>query len=150
MNIVGNDVANSIFGTADEDYIDGGTNNDTIRGGDGNDSLFGDAGKDKLYGGEGNDTLWGGKGNDWLDGGEGADIFIYNSNEGNDTIDGYDHDLDKIMVFSGTVENAAAVGSDVVFTMSTGEELTLLNAAGRNVKVFDGSNNKIKEYTART
>ena len=148
ITIVGNDLANSIMGTADEDYINGDSGNDTIRGGDGNDSIIGGKGKDYLYGGEGNDTLWGGAGNDFLYGGEGADVFIYNNSEGTDKIFGYES-IDKIMILNGKVDNVSEVDGDVVFKVGSGK-IILDNAAGRYAEVLDGSGNILKQYVPKS
>ncbi|MCR6501357.1 hypothetical protein MUO32_20185 [Shinella sp. CPCC 101442] len=75
--IVGNSVANSIWGLRGDDFIEG-------RGGD-----------DKLYGGEQNDWLNGGTGNDWLSGGSGADYLEGSS--GTDTAD-YSDSTGKVTI----------------------------------------------------
>lgn len=78
INIVGNDLNNS---------ISGGTKNDL------------------LYGGAGNDTLWGGAGNDILYGNSGKDVFVYKPGEGTDKIMDYwydDGDMLKILKADGS------------------------------------------------
>lgn len=84
-DLAGND---PLTGTAFADSIRGGAGNDTINGMDGNDSLEGDEGTDHLYGGSGADTLRGGSGNDSLTGEAGADTYLYELDDGNDTIYG--------------------------------------------------------------
>ncbi len=79
----GNDTASGQDGN---DTIRGGNGNDTISGNNGNDLLFGDAGDDVLSGGDGNDQLNGGTGNDTLGGGAGDDLFLFDRNQGNDTV----------------------------------------------------------------
>lgn len=147
LTLGGSAIANNIIGTDDDDYIYGGKGRDTLNGGKGNDSLEGGAGNDKLYGGTGKDTLWGGAGDDQLTGGGAADTFIYNA-DGNDRITDYVWGTDKIVCLEGTITNAAAVGSDVVFTMSNGNTLTLANASGKSAQVVDGSGNILKQYQA--
>ncbi|MBQ3442951.1 MAG: hypothetical protein IJG33_06880, partial [Selenomonadaceae bacterium] len=127
LNIVGNDNANSIFGTAHEDTLDGGKSNDTLYGGDGNDSLKGGDGKDYIYGGDGNDTLWGGAGNDSLWGNAGADKFIY------------------------------ASGKDIIFGFANNDTLTLdgldFTSSYKNGAVtltFDNGSVTFKDFTATT
>ncbi|GJD21672.1 hypothetical protein RIVM261_066280 [Rivularia sp. IAM M-261] len=61
----GND---KIYGLQDNDFLRGLNGNDQIFGGDGNDQTFGDNGNDLLYGERGSDKLFGGDGNDLLDG----------------------------------------------------------------------------------
>src|SRR5207302_139591 len=60
----GDDLANSIDGTAGADLI---------QGFGGNDALFGGGGADRVLGGAGNDTVSGNDGNEWIEGGAGDD-----------------------------------------------------------------------------
>lgn len=94
----------TLKGQTGEDYLRGDDGNDRIRGGrgadtllgeDGHDSLWGGNGRDSLEGGSGRDALFGGKdgdrleggaGRDVLTGGSGADVFIFKSGDGRDTI----------------------------------------------------------------
>ena len=102
----------------------GGEGNDLIRGGAGNDlNLHGDGGQDELYGGTGNDELYGDDGDDVLNGGEdddtltgggGSDIFVFGSNDGQDTIEDLDTTLDKIEVPANASVSIEAVESDTV------------------------------------
>lgn len=71
----GDNVNNTLIGTADNDIIYGYAGNDTLSGGRGNDILRGGVGEDTLNGGAGNDILIGGKGQDILVGGLGTDVF---------------------------------------------------------------------------
>lgn len=109
----GNDV---LLGQAGHDLLKGEAGHDTLRGGSGNDRmwggegrdllagdggndwLFGNAGHDTLRGGAGNDTLTGGKGNDLLNGGAGADSFVFARGDGSDTIQGFQHDIDRLLI----------------------------------------------------
>ena len=142
MNIVGNDLANSIFGTAEDDFINGGDGNDTIRGSDGNDYLYGGKGKDYLYGGEGNNTLWGSVGNDYLYGGEGSDIFIFDKNDGTDKIFSYEQGVDKIMILSGKkpVLAGTPLSNDLTFKVDN-TKIVIDNAAHKTIE-FVKSNGK--------
>jgi Ca2+-binding RTX toxin-like protein len=79
----GNDVINGGNGN---DTIFGGYGNDDIRGGNDNDILWGASGNDLITGNAGNDTLKGGSGNDNLSGGDGNDVV--DGGSGNDTIVG--------------------------------------------------------------
>ena len=98
--ITGNELDNVLVGSAAKDFL---------FGEDGNDSLAGNAGNDELYGGAGSDTLWGGKGNDTLYGGDGSDTFIYEADDGNDVIVGFDeNDLLQITGKFSTNVNAEA------------------------------------------
>ncbi|AFY56422.1 putative calcium-binding protein [Rivularia sp. PCC 7116] len=85
-----------LFGTLNQNSIEGGNGNDKIYGLEENDTLTGLDGNDSLYGGAGSDKLLGGDGNDLIDGwyksfqadqidtftgGAGSDTFVL----GNDT-----------------------------------------------------------------
>jgi Ca2+-binding RTX toxin-like protein len=94
--LTGNNLKNTIFGTAaadaihglgSDDRLYGGAGNDVIYGGSGNDSIYGGSGNDRLYGDSGNDTINGGAGNDNLYGGTGRNT-LYGST-GADTLDGH-------------------------------------------------------------
>ena len=89
-----------LYGTFNDNSIDGGEGNDSIMGGFGNDLLAGENGNDLISGEQGNDTLIGSLGSDTLTGGSGTDKFRFNSfNEGNDTITDFNPtDSDKIEV----------------------------------------------------
>ena len=56
----------------------------------GDDTLSGGNGSDDLVGGAGNDVLIGGPGNDSLTGGVGDDLFVFDDEEGIDTISGFE------------------------------------------------------------
>jgi hypothetical protein len=79
----GNDI---LFGFRGDDEIFGFRGNDTIFGGRGDDMVDGGAGNDALYGQRGNDVLLGGDGNDELDGGRGHDGLA--GGAGNDDLHG--------------------------------------------------------------
>lgn len=74
---------NLLNGGADSDFLAGGFQADQINGGSGNDVIRGEAGTGFLAG---SDQINGGTGDDFLMGGRGADAFIFNTNDGNDTI----------------------------------------------------------------
>ena len=59
---------------------------ETITGTDYNDVIYANGGDDTLYGENGNDILSGGTGHDRLNGGAGDDTYIWNLNDGIDTI----------------------------------------------------------------
>lgn len=103
------------------DFINGGNGNDSLDGQDGDDSLNGGAGNDVLGGGNGNDRLTAGSGDDLLFGGAGADIFIFDSDEGTNTIFDFEDGVDLIDFRTSEFSNdsdvlaaAVQVGSDLV------------------------------------
>ncbi len=96
MNLIGNDVTQSIAGNAGvnvlrglggDDTLSGLGGNDVLFGGDGHDALDGGTGSDRLSGGAGDDKLNGGSGADTLTGGAGADSFVFDSNIGGAEVD---------------------------------------------------------------
>ena len=91
----GSDSAETIYGYAGSDTVDGAGGNDTMYGAYGNDTLSGGIGNDRIYGQGGNDSLsgdagddrlYGDTGDDILDGGKGRD-YLYGGG-GNDTLRG--------------------------------------------------------------
>jgi Ca2+-binding RTX toxin-like protein len=102
----GGDVLN---GDGGNDNLMGGTGNDVLNGGDGadildggadDDTLNGGTGNDSLIGGTGNDILIGGTGNDTLDGGVGSDTYVFNTGDGQDTINNYDAGTSRLDILS--------------------------------------------------
>ncbi|AFJ03706.1 Alkaline phosphatase [Methylophaga frappieri] len=83
----GSDVTNIIFG-------DENNNN-------GSNTLLGNQQNDRIYGLSGNDVLDGGAGDDYLEGGTGVDTYIYDQNDGFDTI--FDKDGLGVINWKGTV-----------------------------------------------
>ena len=79
-----------IFGSRDDNVLEGTDRNDLIFGFKGDDILDGGAGNDILFGGKGNDFLDGGNGNDLLLGGKGDDWFNYTLSENEGAKDYYD------------------------------------------------------------
>jgi Ca2+-binding RTX toxin-like protein len=124
-----------IFGGAGNDRLSGGTMNDTINGGTQDDRLNGGSGNDTLRGGTGRDTLDGGAGSDLLVGGRSADTFRFDTALGNDTISGFQDNIDTIRLadafgFSSATEAlslAVETAGNVVFTFSSDQTLTLLD-----------------------
>lgn len=107
----GNDALNGganddfVNGDAGNDVLKGSRGNDTVNGGDGDDRVSGNNGHDILNGGDGNDVVRGGRGNDIIEGGAGDDLlmghagrdtFVFNSDDGNDTIRGFKDGADKL------------------------------------------------------
>lgn len=74
--IVLNNSAGVVHGDGGNDTIVGNNGNDVLRGGEGNDVLKGHSGADRLFGGEGADELRGGAASDVLIGDQGMDEII--------------------------------------------------------------------------
>ncbi|WP_413105447.1 calcium-binding protein [Streptomyces sp. Inha503] len=65
--VIGDDVANEIYGGPGDDYLDGAGNDDSIDGEEGNDTIKGGPGNDYLFGGPGQDDIDGGPGDNVID-----------------------------------------------------------------------------------
>lgn len=115
----GNDV---IKGHSGHDRIYGGSGADELRGGSGNDTVIGDEGSDALIGGNGNDVLFGDRsGPLHKDGSAYADVFRFDTADGND----------KVRDFG--------IGVDTVYLHGlTGDSYTL-DYNGTNTKLFFGA-----------
>ncbi|MBE2275557.1 MAG: hypothetical protein IAE87_04595 [Rhodobacteraceae bacterium] len=73
--IEGGNGADMIAGGGDDDWIGGDEGNDTLAGDAGNDIMFGGGGRDQMAGGSGRDQLTGAGGSDSLSGGDGNDML---------------------------------------------------------------------------
>ena len=156
--LIGGNGFDRLFGGADDDLLQdfdgfggmfGGTGNDTIQNGDAPVNIFGGQGNDLIEAGGGNDTIGGNAGFDTINAGTGddlifgdfnADIFVFESLHGNDTVADFDafNALEQLD-FSGvagltlagldlaSATNGAAtqVGGDVVIDTGGGNSVTL-------------------------
>ena len=93
-----------------------------------NDSYTTGAGDDVLHGSAGDDVLTGGLGNDW---------FVFNTGDGNDTIEDFTPGEDKLILESGlTIENISEQDNDLdgvldtLLTLSSGDSINLSGTAG--------------------
>ncbi|WP_347138191.1 CAP domain-containing protein [Paracoccus sp. SSK6] len=111
--LTGSDGNDKLWGNAGNDSLSGGNGSDRMLGGSGNDTLsghagadwlMGEAGADTLSGGDGNDTLNGGQGNDLLSGGAGIDSFVFEAGGGSDTIQSYQHGIDRLLIDADLLE----------------------------------------------
>ncbi|WP_425423489.1 calcium-binding protein, partial [Stenoxybacter acetivorans] len=84
--IIGGEGDDKLYGGNALDTLIGGAGNDTLTSYGGNDVLDGGAGDDKLYGGSGADTLIGGAGNDDLSGSYHGDTYLFAKGHGQDTV----------------------------------------------------------------
>ncbi|CAN7646199.1 hypothetical protein LJR122_005023 [Massilia sp. LjRoot122] len=119
----GNDLLSGFGGT---DALYGGNGDDKLSGGAGIDYLYGDSGNDTLDGGSEGDFLFGGKGNDVLTGGAGADKYVFESQNGNDRIHGFNaSEGDKLFLagfFSAPMSIDAFLSK---YVTDTGEDLLI-------------------------
>ena len=104
---------NNLIGSGQADTLTGNAEANTLRGG---------AGEyiDTLSGGAGNDILEGGAGNDILDGGADADTYLFNANDGTDTIT---DDGGTIVFLQGTGNDYN--GASYTFVRGQGDAVTL-------------------------
>lgn len=92
--------------------IFGTENNDKLEGTNGNDLIFGFEGNDKIDGSNGDDCIIGGSGNDKVDASNGNDIVF--GNEGNDRIDASNGD-DQIYAGDGEDYVDGSNGKDKIY-----------------------------------
>lgn len=74
---------------------------DVLRGSGAANRLEGQGGDDRLDGRGGADTLAGGDGDDRLWGGAGRDLFVFDGDDGDDRISGFENRLDRIRILDG-------------------------------------------------
>lgn len=102
FHVFGTSNVDTLYGTANNDIIDGGTGDDELIGSEGDDILNGEAGSDTLLGGTGDDVLDGGLGNDTLIGGTGNDKYLMSWGMGVDTvIDGSANETNTLLLDAG-------------------------------------------------
>ena len=128
--IEGTDAAESLKGTAQDDWI---------RGYDGADSLRGGAGADLIEGGAGNDALSGGRGADQIEGGAGDDDIL--GGAGRDLIKG-GAGLDTIRAGAGRDQIFAGRGDDVVHGGRGGDMMR--GQQGRDALFGDDGNDLLR------
>jgi Ca2+-binding RTX toxin-like protein len=117
--------ADTLYGGAGNDTINGGGGDDIIYGGSGNDGIDGVGDEDTLYGGSGNDTISGGNfddtiiggyGADALNGNNGADTFVYLSTlDTGDTISGFKQGGDADKIDLSGIDANTALANDQAF-----------------------------------
>jgi Ca2+-binding RTX toxin-like protein len=156
--IIGNNQANNLTGTPENDELIGVQGDDTLTGLEADDNLYGNLdndllsgrqGDDNLYGNDGNDTLFGGvgetlpddnlsdidlirggKGNDLLFGNRGEDTML--GSEGDDTIYG-GKDNDLITGETGDDFIAGDLGNDTLVGGEGSDRFLLVATAGTDL-----------------
>ncbi len=104
--------------------------NDIIYGTDDNNYINGLAGSDKIYGENGNDTLIGGTGDDYIVGGAGSDTYFFEGSWGHDSIDNSSTDEkgtnpDKILFGEGISPSDVTIqrrGNDLILSLHNGAD----------------------------
>ncbi len=127
----------TIFGDSGHDKLYGFAGDDILNGGSGNDSLFGDMGDDVMDGGTGHDYLSGGTGNDTMTGGSGDDTL--DGGAGNDDMfGGTGHDY--MLGGHGDDEMSGGDGDDRMY--GDGGADTLDGGSGHD-KLYGGDGNDV-------
>lgn len=136
--LLGDNAANTIAGTGNNDLISAFAGNDTVTTGAGNDAVSGGAGDDQIFGEGGDDALSGGAGNDYLDGGTGTDEAAYNGASSGVTVD---------LSISGAQAVGGGQGSDTLVSiedLSGSDHGDILTGDGNaNVILGQGGNDDI-------
>lgn len=117
--VVGDAGDDTLFGGEGNDQLEGGVGVDLLAGEVGNDVLIGGADADFLFGGDGNDTLQGGAGDDELiggagvdslNGGAGSDTYVFNLDDGVETIVDTVGEGNKLVFGAGISADDISVG----------------------------------------
>jgi Ca2+-binding RTX toxin-like protein len=111
--IVGDNDANTLNGTPNDDVIIGNGGADRINGGGGNDKICGGSGGDVIKGGPGNDQLFGQDGPDTLSGGAGADVLSGGAGVDTVTYSGLTADENIDLADNGANDGASGEGDDI-------------------------------------
>ena len=103
-----------IYGTPNDDVLNGTSGSDYIYGFEGNDTLLGGAGNDQLYGGSGDDVYNGGTGNDVMQDFSGNDTYVWGVGSGQDTVldSGAFGEIDTVQVTSGITPTNLLITQD--------------------------------------
>lgn len=131
-NVFGGGGNDSITGSSSGNYISGWRGADLLSGGGGADNLNGGDGSDRLIGGTGNDNLFG---DDYLDeyAPLSADIFVFRTNDGHDTIWDFQVGVDKIEIVTGA-ESVA----DLTITGGSGAgDSTLIQFSNVTIELYN-------------
>jgi Ca2+-binding RTX toxin-like protein len=124
---IGNELANTITGTAGNNTLSGLDGNDTLIGDGGNDTLFGGAGHDLLDGGAGSDSLTGGAGNDTYVVNLATDVVVEAANEGIDVVQS-----GTAWTLGANFENLILIGDASVAATGNAANNYITGNAGKN------------------
>ena len=105
--------------------------------------MFGGTGLDTLAGEGGADTLNGGAGADLLAGGSGADVFVFDLDNGDDTISDFQNNVDTIRLDDGLWGNVSLTIADLISTYATETAASVIFDFGSgNMITIDGITNE--------
>ncbi|MDA0920986.1 MAG: hypothetical protein O2945_18095 [Planctomycetota bacterium] len=139
VTVIGGDGADTIIGSAQNDFLNGRGGRDQIFGGDGNDRLLGGGSNDLLVGGNGKDTLLGNSGVDTLSGGEGNDRLVGGNNRTVLREENFSGDI--TVTSNGEAASISGLGVDIL--QGTFKDLELTGDDGPNRIDASGFNYKI-------
>jgi Ca2+-binding RTX toxin-like protein len=100
-----------VYGGNGNDTVKGGGADDLVYGGNDNDVLSGGGGGDVLLGENGNDTVTGGTGVDLAFLGSGSDVFVWNTGDGSDLVEG-EADFDTLLLNGGKADDAVSISAN--------------------------------------
>ena len=107
----------------------------------GDNAITGSDTANTLNGGNGNDTLTGGAGNDILFGAAGADTFVFNTDDGADTIEDFEDEVDTIRFgISGLTFADLTIaddGDDALITYDGGDTIRLTDTSSEDLTASD-------------
>ncbi|WP_284085086.1 calcium-binding protein [Acinetobacter haemolyticus] len=124
-------VGNNLINLGNRDNLNSGKGDDIVYGTSQNNIIDGDLGNDSIYGYAGHDTLIGGKGNDYLDGGTGSDTYIFSLGDGSDVINSFENNINKLdrIVFKEGVSSEQVslkrLNNDLVIKYSEKDQITV-------------------------
>ena len=127
--ITNGDAGGTLFGTSDNDLIDGQGGNDTIYAGDGNDTIIGGPGSDVVNAGEGNDIIV-------ATIGDGSDV--YNGGGGSDTIDMSGITAPVTMNLAQSTVSSSQTGQDSLSSIENA-----IGGSGNDVITGNGGDNRL-------
>lgn len=93
-------------------------------------------------------TVYGGRGQDTLIGSSGADFFLYTEGDGNDILQNFDPENDRIRITHADIKSSSISGNDVILNVgdgsirinnARGNAITIINAAGRQASRVYGN-----------
>ncbi|RDH42020.1 Ig-like domain-containing protein [Zooshikella ganghwensis] len=133
------------FGGVDSDSFSGGEGDDYLFGISGDDTLSGGKGDDYLEGGADNDILQGEEGYDRLVGGHGDDTYIFNSGDGNDSIEDTEG-LNKLIINKQLVSKVFALNEEKTLYQDNQKNIYLISGDKLHITVKGGGSISLKDF----
>ncbi|MBR1580268.1 MAG: hypothetical protein IJ668_07200 [Selenomonadaceae bacterium] len=83
-------------------------------------------------------SVYGGRGHDTLIGSDGADLFLYASGNGNDTIQNFDATDDRIRLVGVDITGSSISGDNVILKIGDGS-ITLVDAKNQSINIINAA-----------